>query len=98
MEQPSTVDTVAHRKLVRWMSKGPPKERGQTAIARGVSVSQPTVRDWLLRVSRPREDTRQALAAFTKGAVPAEDWRTAEERRALKATLKRISRAAPAAP
>lgn len=80
------------------MQKGPQRERGQSAIARRLDLSQASVRAWVIGTSRPEQPHREALELLTSGAVPAADWTTAEERRALRATLKRLSRSAPAAP
>jgi DNA-binding transcriptional regulator YdaS (Cro superfamily) len=83
------------RKLLRWMANGSTRERGQTAIARALDLSQAAVRQWVVGISRPEPRHRVALEALT--GIPAGDWELREERKALQRTLKRLARAVPSA-
>lgn len=88
--------TKGRQQLVRWMKAGSLRERGQSALARALGLSQASVRQWVEGNTRPDEANRIALEALT--GIPKEDWATAEERRALDRALKRIARSAPPSP
>lgn len=88
-------DTPARRNLVRWMRAGSLQERGQTAIARALGLKQQSVRQWIVRISRPGTEHRQALQVLTKGEVVAPDWETRAERRQRERLLKRLASASP---
>lgn len=54
----------------------------QKELARAVGCSPNAVCQWLAGAYRPSLALRAALARATDGAVPAESWQTADERRA----------------
>jgi DNA-binding transcriptional regulator YdaS (Cro superfamily) len=82
----------AAKALARWQAAGPRRQRGQSAIARALGVSQPAVSAWLKGVSRPEGYLRrEALEELTGGAVKAADWTTPEERRQGKVLLARLA-------
>lgn len=78
------------QRLVRWIKVGPVRERGQSAIARALGISQAAVRQWVAGIARPGQAYRIALQELT--GVAATDWELPEEKRALERTLKRIAR------
>ena len=77
--------------FIRWQKEGPVRERGQSAVARKLGVSQPAVRAWGLGESRPEEHLRKALEVLTEGRSKAEEWLTKGERKARKALLARVA-------
>ena len=74
--------------LDAWMRQGRRRDRGQTAVARALGVSQPAVRQWLLGLTRPELSHRLALQELT--GIAAEAWERPEEKQALEETLARI--------
>lgn len=52
----------------------------QLAAANALGVSDPTVHDWVTGAKRPKAHHRQAIEAWTGGAVPVAAWLTKEER------------------
>lgn len=63
--------------------------RAQADAARAVDVSDVTVHHWLHGRISPRAERREALAAWSGGAVPAESWGadpSAEDLAMLRAT------------
>lgn len=63
--------TQASKKLIRWREK---RGLSQTALAKELSVAQPTVSDWEAGRKTPRTKHVLAITAVTKGAVPMKDW------------------------
>jgi hypothetical protein len=94
MAQPQAYASKGRQRLIRWMRAGSIRERGQSAIARSLELTQTAVRQWVVGMSRPEQRHRLAIEVLT--GIPASDWELPEERKALKRTLKRLARAAPA--
>jgi hypothetical protein len=62
------------------------KSKGRGAAARcaeDLSVSAPTIHDWVSGVKRPKGPRREALEIWTGGAVPRDAWDLAGERAVL---------------
>lgn len=57
----------------------------QLAAARALSVSDPTIHDWVNGKKRPRAHHRDAIATWTNGDVPVDSWLDAQERAAMSA-------------
>lgn len=57
----------------------------QRAAARALKVSHVVLRSWEAGNTRPDEPRRQAILVWTDGFIPLEDWRTADEQKALDA-------------
>ena len=54
----------------------------QLAAAGALGVSAVTLHDWLTGAKRPRAERREAIARWTRGAVPESAWATSDERAA----------------
>lgn len=65
--------------LLGWAAKDS-EGRTQTAIARAIGVTQPSVRDWMMGLSRPRDAQRIAVERLTDGFVERDSWMTEDER------------------
>lgn len=96
MADGTRTNTPARRKLKDWMAEAP-RERSQAAVGRALKLTATSIRQWVTGWARPEVPHREALAAYTKGAVPAEEWETAKEKRERSQMLERL-RAAPASP
>lgn len=84
----STVpDTKARRKLATWIALG----KSQSALARATGIPQQTLSAYLLRIARPPALRAELIEAATRGAVPASDWHTNEERAAVRRTVRRVA-------
>lgn len=51
----------------------------QTRLAELLSVSDPTIHDWLKGTKRPRKKFRRAIETWTKGEVSASAWGEPED-------------------
>ena len=56
-----------------------------SSVAGQIGVSQVSVHYWLRGVNRPDAEQREKLHVFTRGVVPRESWRTADEQSAIDA-------------
>jgi len=54
----------------------------RAAAGQAIGVADPTVCDWVGGKKRPRHEMRVAIETWSNGAVPAESWMTAAEKRA----------------
>lgn len=66
----------ARTALREWLSAD--ESRSQSWLARTLNVSQPSVSAWLTGASRPEAHHREALEALT--GIPADEWKTSDER------------------
>lgn len=64
-------------KLRAWLTE---HEKTQAWLAAKCGVSQPSVRDWLIRVSRPSHHLREIIEALTSEHVLTVDWEFPSER------------------
>lgn len=69
----------------------------QAGLARALGISRPAVSWWLSGRSRPTAALRARLEILTSGAVPAQEWATAMERRALRETRPLVAARPPEA-
>lgn len=51
----------------------------QIDAAKALRVTPPTLYGWLTGMSRPRAESRDSIAVWTHGEVPAESWASADE-------------------
>ncbi len=80
------LDTKGRRALLGWIAEDP-AVRTQTSIADRLGCKQSSVSDWVTGKARPTGILLTILCALL-GCVE-DDWRTAEERKALRAGLRR---------
>jgi len=74
-----TPDTKGRQRLAAWIELDP-EARTRAAIAERLGVSAPSVSGWLHQTSRPTPALRADVEDLTEGFVPADDWKTPEER------------------
>lgn len=72
---PLAPKTDGWKQLVDWLA---PKQRSASALAALLGITQPAVRGWVERLSRPKPEYREALERAC--GIPAEDWETERER------------------
>ena len=73
------------------------KKNGITRAAAGqaLGVADPTVCDWCGGKKRPRHEMRAAIETWSGGAVPADAWMTAAEKRAAAKPVAPFAEVAP---
>lgn len=74
--------TDGWRRLTEWLQEldaETGRERSQTQLGKMLGVSQPAVRGWALRLSRPSEGPLRDAVCRITGSSPA-DWETSDER------------------